>query len=113
MHKENQQLLQILNECANECSHCAVACLDEQDVKAMARCIKLDIDCTELCRLTASFISRGSEQAHHIIKACIEMCEACAAECEKHKADHCKRCAEVCRRCAEACKKGAAGSRAA
>lgn len=32
-HKENQLLIDALNNCAAECNHCAVACLDEQDVK--------------------------------------------------------------------------------
>jgi hypothetical protein len=27
-----------LNNCATECSHCAMACLDEQGVKEMTRC---------------------------------------------------------------------------
>lgn len=103
-HENHKELINTLNECAAECNHCTTACLEEQDVKMLARCIKLNIDCVEICKLTASYIARGSEHAEHVMKECAEICEACAAECEKHKhMEHCKQCAEACRRCAEAC----------
>ena len=103
-HEKNQSLMEALNNSAAECNHCATACLDEQDVKMLASCIKLDIDCADICQLTASFVARDSEHAHHLMKECAEICEACAEECEKHAhMEHCRKCAEACRRCAEAC----------
>jgi hypothetical protein len=97
--------LKFLNRCAEECSHCATACLDEEDVKMLVRCIRLDVDCAEICRTVASFMSRGSEHAPHLLEECAEICEDCAQECEKHgHMDHCARCAEACRQCAEACR---------
>jgi len=108
-HEQNKQLLDALSNCAAECNHCAAACLDEQDVKMLARCIKLDIDCAEICMLTASYVARGSEHAQHLLDECAEICDACAEECEKHAQmgmEHCKRCAEACRDCAEACRSG-------
>ena len=108
-HEQNQGLIDALANCAAECNHCATACLDEQDVKMLARCIKLDIDCSEICQLAASYVSRGSEHAQRILNECAEICEACAEECEKHShMDHCRRCAEVCRSCAELCHSGVA-----
>lgn len=105
-HEKNQSLMQALNDCAAECNHCATACLDEQNVKMLAKCIKLDVDCAQICSLTAAFVARDSAHAMHLMKECAEICDACAAECEKHAAhhDHCKRCAEACRACAEACR---------
>lgn len=103
-HQKNQELMNALNNCAAECNHCATACLDEQDVKMLARCIKLDIDCADICLLTASFVARDSEHANHLLKECAEICEACAEECEKHAhMEHCRKCADACRHCAEAC----------
>lgn len=103
-HEKNQSLLEALNNCAAACNHCATACLDEQDVKMLARCIKLDFDCADICLLTASFVARDSEHANHLLKECAEICEACAEECEKHThMEHCRKCAEACRHCAEAC----------
>lgn len=103
-HKKNQSLLEALNNCAAACNHCATACLDEQDVKMMARCIKLDMDCADICQLTAAFVARGSDHAVHLLKECAEICKACAEECEKHShMEHCRKCAEICRHCAEVC----------
>jgi hypothetical protein len=103
-HEQNKQLLDALNNCAAECNHCTAACLEEQDVAMLTKCIKLDIDCAAICTLTASLIARGSEHGQHLLKECAEVCNACADECEKHShMAHCKECAEACRSCAEAC----------
>ena len=103
-HEKHQETIDLLLKCATECNHCTSACLDEQDVKKLARCIKLNIDCMEVCYLTASYLSRGSEQGDGIMRICAEICEACARECEKHSnMEHCMRCADICHKCAEAC----------
>jgi len=103
-HEKNHLLLEALNNCAAECNHCTTACLDEGDVKMLTRCIKLDIDCADICQITASFVARGSEHAIHLMKECAEICEACAEECERHAhMEHCRKCAAACRYCAEAC----------
>jgi Domain of Unknown Function (DUF326) len=103
-HENNIELIDALNNCIMECNHCAAACLEEADVKMLTRCIKLDIDCADICSLTASLIARGSEHANHLLEECAEVCGACAEECEKHsQMEHCKQCAEACRACAEAC----------
>ena len=108
-HEQNRGLIDALAKCAAECNHCAIACLDEKDVKMLARCIKLDIDCAEICSLAASYVSRGSEHAHHILNECAEICEACAEECEKHShMEHCKKCGDACRSCADLCHSGVA-----
>jgi hypothetical protein len=104
-HEDYVKILFTLNNCAVECNHCAMACLEEPDVKKMAASIKLNIDCAEICRITATFASRGSMHAQHIMKECIEICLASAAECDKHShVDHCKECADACRKCADMCK---------
>ena len=103
-HKKNMELIQELNNCAMECSHCAMACLGEEDVKMLANCIKLNLDCAEVCRTAASLLSRGSDHGNHLVKECGEICNTCADECEKHShMEHCRKCAEVCRACADAC----------
>ena len=109
-HEINRSLLETLNNCAAECDHCITACLQEQDVKMLVRCIRLDIDCSEICRLAASYVARGSDHAEHILRECAELCNSCAEECNKHAhhMDHCRTCAEACRACAEACLKGVA-----
>ena len=62
-HQQFQSCIEACNDCADACDHCAAACLQEQDVKMMARCIALDVDCAQICRLAASFMARGSQFA--------------------------------------------------
>ena len=103
-HKQNQPLIDTLNNCAAVCNHCITACLDESDVKMLANCIKLDIDCAAICSLIAGFFARGSAHATHLLAECADICNSCAEECEKHAhMEHCKACAAACRKCEEAC----------
>lgn len=104
-HEQFRSCIEMCNACALACDHCASACLAESDPKPMARCIALDIDCAQICRMAAGFMGRGSEMAAAICQACAEVCEACGAECSRHDMEHCKACAEACRRCAEECRR--------
>jgi hypothetical protein len=105
MKSTSSQLIATLAECADACNACSTACLTEKDVAKMADCIKLDMDCAQICQVTAAFISRNSAHAGHLMKECAEICTKCAEECSKHAdMDHCKRCAEACRKCADVCK---------
>ena len=102
--KQYQACISACNACAIACDTCAASCLQEPDPKHMARCIALDIDCAEICRLAAAYMARGSQFAEMVCKVCADICDACAAECAQHKMDHCQQCAEACRRCADACR---------
>ncbi len=112
-HEQFQSCIDECNACATACDHCAVSCLAEQDVQKMARCIKLDMDCAQICRLAASYMARGSELSNVICNACAEICDACGEECAQFPMDHCQRCAEACRRCAAECRRMATGAQAA
>lgn len=92
------------NDCADACDFCAASCLHEEDVKMMSRCIALDIDCAQLCRVAAAIMARGSEAAAAICAVCADLCEMCAGECGSHQMDHCQHCAAACRRCAAECR---------
>jgi len=100
----DKELLKKLAECAAACEMCADACLDEDNVKMMVPCIKLDRDCAKICYTTASLIASHSQNAQSLVKICAEICKKCADECEKHKHDHCQQCAKACRECEEACR---------
>lgn len=107
-HEKYQSCIDACYECAAACDHCATACLNEDDVKAMARCVALDIDCAQACRTAAASMARDSEFAQQICKLCADICEACGKECAQHKYDHCQECARACETCAEECRKMAA-----
>ncbi len=112
-HQQYASCIEACNTCADACDHCATACLKEDDVKMMARCIALDIDCAAICRLAAGYMARGSEFAQQVCRVCAEVCEACGDECAKHQHPHCQECAQACKRCAEECRRMAgAGARA-
>jgi len=104
-HHEFKQCIDACVACAQECEHCANACLSERDVAKMAHCIRLDRDCAEACWGAAAFMSRGSQFAHEVCRLCAEICDACGAECRKHQVEHCQRCADACEKCAEECRK--------
>lgn len=104
-HQQYQSCIDACYECATACDHCATSCLQEQDVKMMARCIALDMDCAQICRLAASYMARGSEMASTICQVCADVCDACADECAKHQMGHCQECAQACRRCADECRR--------
>jgi len=109
-HLQFQECIDACNACADACDYCATACLAEDDVKMMARCIALDMDCAQICRLAASCMARGSEFAAALCRQCADICAACEQECAKHEMDHCQQCAQACRRCAQACRAMAAAA---
>jgi hypothetical protein len=105
-HEQFSSLIDSLNQCAIDCIHCADACLDEENVKGLARCIRLDNDCADTCIFTAKMLARDSEFSSEILNFCAMVCDACGDECEKHAGhmEHCRVCAESCRQCAEECR---------
>lgn len=96
-------------DCSATCTACADACLGEQDVPELVRCIRLNLDCADVCDSVGRVLTRQTEPDLGVVRAgleaCVVTCSACAEECERHAAhhDHCRVCAEVCRRCEQAC----------
>ncbi|HPF89556.1 MAG TPA: four-helix bundle copper-binding protein [Flavobacteriales bacterium] len=99
----HDDLIQRLNECIAACEHCADACLDETDPARMARCMRLDRDCADLCTLVLRFLARGSEHVNGLLVQCVMVCRACEQECAQHKNAHCQACARACLACHTAC----------
>lgn len=104
MNPDYDTCIQACNACADACDRCASACLHEDDVKMMARCIALDIDCAAICRPAAGFRARDSDHAAALCGLCAQVCQACGDECGRHSHDHCQQCAQACLRCADACR---------
>lgn len=100
-----QSCIDACNACADACDSCAALNLQVPDTKVLARCIKLNIDCAQLCRVTAGFLARGSELAASICEACIKACEDCREECAQYSMSHCKECEAACHLCANECER--------
>jgi hypothetical protein len=100
-----------LSDCAQACIADADADLREQDLAEMVTCIRLCLDCTDVCTATLGVVSRqtASDAAvtGPLLEACIGICKSCGDECERHARHHphCRVCAEACRRCEQACRK--------
>jgi uncharacterized membrane protein len=95
--------------CAESCTACADACLAEDQVGDLRRCIRLNLDCADVCIATGNVLTRQTEPATSVIRtlleACAAACRACGDECERHAEhhEHCRICADACRRCEQAC----------
>ena len=95
--------------CAQTCVSCADACLAEKKVDQLRQCIRLNLDCADICDATSRIVSRQTafepEMARAALQACAEACRLCGEECEQHAShhEHCRVCAKACRRCEEAC----------
>lgn len=108
MNQNVHDCIQACLECLEACNHCFNQCLQEDDVKMMAGCIRLDRECADLCALAVQSMQRNSPFMAQICALCADVCEACGNECQKHDHDHCQACAQACFKCAEACRKMAA-----
>ena len=99
-----------LSDCAQACIANADADLREQDLAEMVTCIRLCLDCTDVCTATLGVVSRqtASDAAvtGPLLEVCIAICKSCGDECERHARHHphCRVCAEACRRCEQACR---------
>ncbi len=98
-----------LSDCAQACAADTAADLSEQNVTEMVRCIRLCLDCADICTATAGVASRQTEYdasvTRPLLGACVAICKSCGDECERHAQmhEHCRVCAEACRRCEQAC----------
>jgi hypothetical protein len=99
-----------LNDCAQACIADTDADLGEQNVAEMVKCIRLCLDCVDVCTATVGVTSRQAEfdpnVAKPLLEACVAICKSCGDECERHAQmhEHCRVCAEACRRCEQACR---------
>lgn len=101
--------VEILFECAQACTACADACLCEQDLEHLRKCISTDLDCADICETTARVLSRhtayDARLSSALLQACVQACTTCGNECAQHAEmhEHCRICAEACRQCSDAC----------
>jgi hypothetical protein len=109
---EHESLARCIEDCftcAATCTACADACLGEEAVAELIPCIRLNLDCAEVCwamgRLLARQTAFDPQLARVMLEACTIACRNCGDECERHAGhhDHCRVCAEACRRCEQSC----------
>lgn len=95
--------------CSQACTACADACLSEDMVADLGKCIRSDLDCADICDTTARVLSRHTGYDANLtraqVQACAQACKSCGDECARHAEmhEHCRICAEACRACEQAC----------
>jgi hypothetical protein len=97
-------------ECAQACTACADDCLSEESVQDLVKCVRLDLDCADICVAAGRVANRqtgyDANVTRGILDACMTACRACGDECEEHAGhhEHCRICADACRACEQACR---------
>ena len=66
MNQNHQLCIEACLACASTCNFCASSCTREENVKMMAKCIRLDMECAAICYATAQLLSLGSDKAKAI-----------------------------------------------
>jgi hypothetical protein len=102
--------IDVLQSCDAACTACADACLSEDMVAELTKCVRTNLDCADICAATARVLSRHTGYDANISRAmllaCVTACASCAEECARHAEmhEHCRICAETCRACERACR---------
>src|SRR3954466_15014819 len=71
-------------DCAESCTQCADDCLGEENVQELTTCIRLNLDCADICAATGRVVSRqtgvDATVTGAIVRACIAACRSCGDE---------------------------------
>ena len=79
-------------DCAQSCMACADACLGEWDVRMLARCIRLDLDCADAVRHREDPLPPDVYRPQIVraaVQACARACELGSDECEQTRSTVC------------------------
>jgi hypothetical protein len=104
------ETIETLDDCAQACTADVDADLGERHLAEMVACIRLCLNCADVCTATARVASRrmpfGEPAFRSLLDACAAICKSCGDECERHAQmhEHCRVCAEACRRCERTCR---------
>jgi hypothetical protein len=99
-----------LSDCAQACRADVDDDLSEQNLSDMVLCVRLCLDCADICTAAIGVTSRQAASdvsvTRPLLEACAAACKSCGDECERHAQmhEHCRVCAEACRRCEQACR---------
>jgi len=105
----------MLSDCVQACVECQLACtactdasLADDHVADMRRCIRVGLDCAEICGLTSRMLIRFVNSDVALLRAqlatCARACVTCEAECRARTSIHGDACAAACARCYETCR---------
>ena len=99
-----------LSDCAQACIADADDDLREENLAEMVTCIRLCLDCADVCTATLGVVTRqtayDASVTKPLLEACMAVCKSCGDECQRHAHhhQHCGVCEQACRRCEQACR---------
>src|SRR5260370_14604269 len=102
--------LDALSDCAQACAADADADLSEQNLAEMVRCIRLCLDCTDVCTATLGVVSRQTDYdpaiTRPLLAACVATGKSCGDERARHapRYEHSRGCEQACRPSETACR---------
>lgn len=103
---EMQRCIENCLACATVCEQTIAHCLAKGGKHAAPEHVRLLIDCAELCRTSATLMTRGSDFHRQHCALCADVCHACEESCEEFPDDpQMKACADACRTCAGSCRR--------
>jgi hypothetical protein len=99
----HEALIQTITQCAKHCSSCAGTCLQEAAISEHADCIRICLECAEVCHSTTLLLVMNSSFSDQALQLCRDICLACMKICSDIPEEHCQQCATACKETAEQC----------
>src|SRR3982074_3959796 len=79
-----------LSTCAQACDADTDADLSEPNLAEMVTCIRLCLNCKDVCTATVAVMSRPAQSdasvTRPLLEACVAICKSCGDECGRHAA---------------------------
>jgi hypothetical protein len=75
--------------CALTCTSCADACVAEDTMTGLRQCIRLNLDCADVCSATGALASRRAGSNQEVVRT---MIETCALTVRRRRSLRCDRC---------------------
>jgi len=82
----SEALVRCIDECyacAQACTACADACVAEEMVQQLKQCIRLNLDCADVCLATGALASRRTGSNEQILGQMLQICAAAAGRVER------------------------------
>lgn len=101
--------IQACAACGQACAACADACLSEPQFAKLVRCVRLNLDCADLCTAATHILLRQTQPDARVLtsvlQAVVVAARVCGMECDRHagRHEHCRMCAMACQHCERAC----------
>jgi hypothetical protein len=95
--------------CEFACLACAEACLSGVELEKLGTCVRLNLDCAEICLATRTLVAEALLFAPRLVHAqlmvCARLCASCEAECRRLGVprDFFSVCARACAHCETLC----------